>query len=83
MRWMIICTMLLLLGCKSESREQHRLEESRAQQAAADDQQCTSYGATVGSDSYVACRMQLDNRRAQADEARRQRVLQMLINRQQ
>lgn len=82
MRWIVICIISLLLGCKSESREQHRVEESHAQQAA-DDQQCRSYGATVGSDSYVACRMQLDNRRAQADEARRQRVLQMLINRQQ
>jgi hypothetical protein len=51
-------------------------------QAAKDDAQCQSYGATPGSDAYVNCRVQLDkaatDQLAQAENERRQRIVQML-----
>ncbi|GKQ49050.1 hypothetical protein [Pseudomonas syringae] len=73
----------LLMGCGNKQQERPEIEAAKAQQAVADDAQCQSYGVKPGSDAYVGCRMQLDSRRAQSDEIRRQRALQMLINGQQ
>ena len=39
---------------------------SRAEQDSADNAQCMSYGAKLGTDSYVACRVQLDTARTNA-----------------
>lgn len=58
------------------------LAAAKEQQAAKDDAQCQSYGATPGSDTYVNCRVQLDksatDQLAQAEKERRQRIGQML-----
>lgn len=83
--WMIgaaIAALVVLLGCTSDQEKLANAQAAKAQQAAADDAQCQSYGVRPGSDAYVSCRMQLDNRQAQADELRRQRALQMLMNNQ-
>lgn len=40
-----------------------------AEQAAADDAKCVSYGATRGDPAYVQCRAQLDAARTQAQAA--------------
>lgn len=63
----------LLAGCASH-------EEKAAQQAVIDDVQCQSYGAKSGTDSYIACRVSLDQQHAQADQARKQRAIQALQN---
>lgn len=51
-------------------------------QAAKDDAQCRSYGATPGSDAYVNCRVQLDktatDQLTHIENERRQRIVQML-----
>lgn len=59
-----------------------KLALAKELQAAKDDAQCQSYGATPGSDAYVNCRMQLEkaatDQLAQAERERRQRIVQML-----
>ncbi|MGF6287020.1 hypothetical protein [Pseudomonas silensiensis] len=66
------------------NRQEHLndLWVAKEQQAAKDDAQCQSYGATPGSDAYVNCRVQLDktatDQLAQAEKERRQRVVRML-----
>lgn len=67
----------------SNEQKLAKAQALKAQQAANDDVQCQSYGVKPGSDAYVSCRMQLDNRHAQAEADRRQRVSQMLMNNQQ
>lgn len=79
----VVAAMALLIGCANQHQEQQQIEAAKAQQAAADDSQCQSYGAKPGSDAYVGCRVHLDAQRAQAGEVRRQRALQMLMNGQQ
>jgi hypothetical protein len=59
---LISCLSLPALGC-AQYEQQRAAEEARAI-AANDDAQCRSYGATPGSEAYVACRMNLDNQRA-------------------
>ena len=46
--WAALSAALVLVGCETMSPEQ---------QAAQDDATCRSYGAEVGSDAYVQCRM--------------------------
>jgi hypothetical protein len=59
-----------------------KLAAAKELQAAKDDAQCQSYGATPGSDAYVNCRVQLDktatNLQAQAEKERRQNIVKML-----
>jgi hypothetical protein len=61
---------LVLLPLTSCADFQARMAEQRAAQQQAindgDDAQCRSYGATPGSDDYVACRMNLTNNRQRA-----------------
>lgn len=64
-----------LAGCANH-------EPDPAQMAAKNDAQCQSYGAKPGSDAYVQCRVALANQQRQANEARRQRALQILMNQQ-
>ncbi len=58
------------------------LAVAKEMQAAKDDAQCRSYGAALGSDAYVNCRVQLDkaatDQLAQAENERRQRIVQMM-----
>jgi hypothetical protein len=64
-----------LAGCANH-------ESDPAQVAIRDDAQCQSYGAKPGSDAYVQCRVALANQQGQANDARRQRALRMLMNQQ-
>lgn len=66
-RLTILC-LLLLTGCMSQE-QQLALQNSR------DDQQCLSYGAQKGSDTYVNCRTQLATNRSNAEAMRRAAVL--------
>jgi hypothetical protein len=52
-----VCLLLGLAGCATPQ-----------QISARDDQVCQSYGASPGSDAYVACRMQQQRLRVQADQ---------------
>lgn len=79
----VVASVLALSGCMSDQQKLAKAQEAKAQQASADDAQCRSYGAAPGSDLYVNCRMQLDSRRTQADEARRQMAIRMLMNNKQ
>src|SRR5438105_2126961 len=79
----VAAAMALLVGCETQQQKQQEIDMAKAQQGAADDAQCQSYGAQPGSDAYVGCRVQLDAQRDQAGEVRRQRALQMLMNGQQ
>ena len=58
-----------MLGSCAQWQAEQELRQSQQAQAAAtaanDDAQCQSYGAAPGSQSYIQCRMNLDNRRAQ------------------
>ncbi len=81
--WLITAALALLVGCVNQQQEQRDIDAAKARQAVNDDAKCQSYGAKPGSDAYVSCRVQLDTLRAQADEVRRQRALQMLMNCQQ
>ncbi|WP_415770318.1 hypothetical protein [Pseudomonas sp. LB3P38] len=58
------------------------LAAAKELQSSKDDAQCRSYGAAPGSDAYVNCRVQLDKtatgQLAQAENERRQRIVQML-----
>jgi hypothetical protein len=56
-------------GCAAYQQKQ--LEQAQAQaaaQAANDDAQCQSYGATPGSPVYVQCRMNLDQAQVAAND---------------
>lgn len=64
-----------LAGCANH-------EPDPSQLAIRDDAQCQSYGAKPGSDAYVQCRVSLANQQGQANEMRRQRALQILMNQQ-
>ncbi|MEX5567137.1 hypothetical protein Q1J55_04855 [Pseudomonas syringae] len=66
----------ILAGCANH-------ESDLAQTAIKDDAQCQSYGAKPGSDVYIQCRVALANQQEQANHARRQRALQMLMNQQE
>jgi hypothetical protein len=60
MKFVLIATTAVLLGgCVTPAAQQ-------AQQAAADDAKCLSYGARRGDPAYVQCRSQLDAARTQA-----------------
>ena len=71
---LLVC--VCLAGCGVIPGYRERYEAARgAQQAAiegADDAKCQSYRASLGSNAYVACRMNLSNSREAADEAQRQ-----------
>lgn len=73
---------MVVAGCVSDEQKLANARAEQAQRFAAADAQCQSYGVRPGTDAYVSCRMQLDNREAQADESRRQRAMQMLMNQQ-
>ncbi len=57
-----LLSVLALTGCMTS-------EERMAANNAKDDQQCLSYGARKGTDTYVNCRAQLEGARRQADAA--------------
>lgn len=69
-------------GYANRQANLNTLAAAKVQQAAKDDAQCQSYGATPGSDAYVNCRVQLDktatDQLAQSEKEQRQRVMQML-----
>lgn len=69
-------------GYANRQANLNTLAAAKEQQAAKDDAQCQSYGATPGSDAYVNCRVQLDkaatDQLAQVEKERRQRIGQML-----
>lgn len=74
-----------LPGTNGYANRQERLNDLAAAkelQAAKDDAQCQSYGATPGSDAYLNCRVQLDKAatdlQAQAEKERRQNIMKML-----
>lgn len=74
-----------LPGTNGYANRQERLNNLAAAkdlQAAKDDAQCQSYGATPGSDAYVNCRVQLDKTatdlQAQSEKERRQNIVKML-----
>ncbi len=50
----VLPAVLVLAGCESE-----------AERIAADNQQCLSYGFTMGTDAFAQCRLQLDLQRQQ------------------
>lgn len=74
---LLVATVLIaaLAGCADH-------QSDPAQAAVSDDAKCQSYGATPGSDAYVQCRVSLANQQNRANEARRQRALQILMNQQ-
>jgi hypothetical protein len=51
-------------GTTAYNQAQGRQQQAQAQ-AVSDDAQCQSYGAAPGSQSYIQCRMNLDNQRGQ------------------
>jgi hypothetical protein len=53
------CAALALSGCVTPEER----AELRAQAKVADDAECRSYGAQVGTDTYVACRLIKEQRR--------------------
>jgi hypothetical protein len=57
-----------------------RAQAQAAATAASDDAQCRSYGAEPGSPSYIQCRMNLDNQRAQVAASDRAAAIQYLLN---
>lgn len=69
-------------GYANRQENLNNLAAAKQLQAAKDDAQCQSYGATPGSDAYVNCRVQLDKTatdlQAQAEKERRQNVVKML-----
>ena len=77
-----------LFGFASANCAQGTVGDNRAQQAqaqaaanaASDDAQCRSYGAEPGSPSYIQCRMNLDNQRAQVAASDRAAAVQYLLN---
>jgi hypothetical protein len=74
--WTAIGTALILMtGCVTD-------EEAASQQAVSDDAKCQSYGAKPGTDPYIQCRVALGQQQMQADQARKQRALQYLMNQQ-
>lgn len=69
-------------GYANRQESLNNLAAAKQLQAAKDDAQCQSYGATPGSDAYVNCRVQLDKTatdlQAQAEKERRQNIVKML-----
>lgn len=69
-------------GFANRQENLKNLAVAKELQAAKDDAQCRSYGATPGSDAYVNCRVQLEKsateKLAQTENERRQRIAQML-----
>jgi hypothetical protein len=68
MKTLIVCLLglpLALSGCMTTEQR----AELRAQNAAADDSECRSYGAEKGSDLYFQCRMIKGERHEQAEAA--------------
>ena len=65
-------------GYANRQESLNNLAAAKQLQAAKDDAQCQSYGATPGSDAYVNCRVQLDktatNLQAQTEKERRQNI---------
>jgi hypothetical protein len=57
MKWSVLLTLFALGGCVTA-------EEMAAQQAAADDAKCRSFGAQPGSKPYLDCRLELERNRA-------------------
>lgn len=55
--WIVVFPSLALAGCNLSG-------PSAAQLEAAADAKCQSYGAHIGSDAYVRCRMALDQQHA-------------------
>jgi hypothetical protein len=62
----VIASALVLAGCVSKEELQARHDAAMAQNAAADDQKCQSFGAVPGSERYIQCRTSLATSRAQA-----------------
>ena len=69
-------------GYANRQESLNNLAAAKELQAAKDNAQCQSYGATPGSDAYVNCRVQLDKTatdlQAKAEKEKRQRLVQML-----
>jgi hypothetical protein len=72
----VLAVGISLAGCVSAQERQAQADAQAAAINAHDDAQCQSYGAAPGSPSYIQCRMNLDNQRAQ----RRQIVAGALVN---
>ena len=78
--WLAGCA---LVGCMSPEERAARAAAYQAQLEVQEDAQCRSYGAEPGSQTYVQCRMLLQQQAAQAEAQRRAAIMQMLINRPQ
>lgn len=64
----VLIALLGLCGCVSQQQMAARQAAQKASTNQADDTQCRSYGVAPGSDGYVACRMNLNNNRATAEQ---------------
>jgi hypothetical protein len=73
---MLIAMALTLSGCLT-AEERARMA---AEQNAADDAKCQSYGAKPGTDIYVTCRMRVVEQRQEEERAAGQRAEQGLRN---
>jgi hypothetical protein len=64
----------------NQAQQAQAQAQAAAAVAANDDAQCRSYGAEPGSPSYIQCRMNLDNQRAQVAASDRAAAIQYLLN---
>ena len=60
----------VLAGC-TDQRPASSQDQASVMRMQMDDMKCRSYGAQVGSQAYVQCRVQLDNARQQQTALRR------------
>jgi len=70
-------------NCAQGTAGYNQAQQAQAQAAAtaaSDDAQCRSYGAEPGSPSYIQCRMNFDNQRAQVAASDRAAAIQYLLN---
>lgn len=77
-----VAAALMLAGCAEyEARQQAEAQAAYIAQEAQDDAQCRSYGAQPGSPSYVQCRMNISNQRANVSANDRAIVLDRMLRR--
>jgi hypothetical protein len=63
---LMVACIATLAGCAEYEARRQQEQMAKAQAVTAnDDAQCRSYGAAPGSQSYIQCRMNIDNQRAQ------------------
>lgn len=71
-----------LVGCAEyEARQQAERQQQAFAIAASDDAQCRAYGAQPGTPTYVQCRMNISNQRANVDANDRAIILQHMMRR--